>query len=37
MTTSNTSETTIHNRFIRIEEELHQNGGALARYPGVGP
>ena len=36
MTTSSTSVTTIH-RFIRIEEELHQNGGAFARYPGVGP
>lgn len=25
------------NRFIRIEEELRENGGTLAEYPGVRP
>ena len=26
-----------YNRFIRIEEELRENGGALAEYPGIRP
>ena len=26
-----------YNRFIRIEEELRGNGGALAEYPGISP